>query len=457
MSEVFETLFALADLAVFVAVTGWVVKSTLLLAVALLVCRLMDHSSAAFRYVLLRGSVLGVMLLAVAAPLLPVWKLPASSNVPAILLQLNATIQSGGATGTGGDRWLIFAISIWGLGITVLALRFLIGVAVMAVLVRAADPISDKGLLAVASGIEAELGIKRPVRYLTSANLGVPATWGIVRPVVILPSNSQLTATETNMLLRHELAHVRRHDVFWLNVTTILTLIQWFNPLMWIVKRKMQIESEYACDNYVLNGHIEPDSYARHILETARSVSFGGTLISTHMAFNSHLEGRIMSILNNRKRDYLTGRSANYWVAAGLLLGCLTLAGFTLESCSTAGDSETGASVSGAEQATTSPDTFVDVDTYPEMIYQHTPVYPESATKAGIEGVVWVKVFVSEDGSVSDAIAVKSSGNADLDNAALASALNNKFKPAIKDGKPVSLWVTYKVEFALSDKEDSDI
>ena len=457
MSEILEILFASADLAALVAVASWVMKSSLLLVAALLVTRLMANSSAAFRHVVLRSSVLGTLLLAMAAPLLPVWQLPASVIVPAILPQLNATIQFGSAAGTSGNPWVVLVMSIWIVGITVLALRFVIGIALMASLVRGANPLNDKGQLTVARRIEAGLGIKRPVRYLTSANLSVPVTWGVFRPVVVLPSHGQLTAAETNMLLRHELAHVRRHDVLWLNITTILTLIQWFNPLIWIVKRKMQVESEYACDNYVLSGQIEPDKYARHILETARTVSFQGKLISTHMAFNSHLEGRIMSILNNHNRGYLAGSRLNFWIATVLSFGCFTLAGFTLESCSSAGESESGVSLSRAEQATTSPDTFVEVDTYPEMIFQESPVYPESAKKAGTEGVVWVKAFVSEDGAVTEAIVAKTSETADLDDAALAAALKNKFKPATQDGKPVSVWVTYKVEFALSDKADSEI
>ena len=69
--------------------------------------------------------------------------------------------------------------------------------------------------------------------------------------------------------------------------------------------------------------------------------------------------------------------------------------------------------------------------------------------EAGLEGVVWVKALVGSDGSVRDAVVYKSSGTPSLDEAAVAAAPACKFKPAIQNGSPVAMWVTYKVEFVL--------
>ena len=48
---------------------------------------------------------------------------------------------------------------------------------------------------------------------------------------------------------------------------------------------------------------------------------------------------------------------------------------------------------------------------------------------------------------------VESSGAPSLDEAAVKAARNTVFKPAIKDGKPVSVWVTFKIKFALDEKK----
>jgi len=95
-----------------------------------------------------------------------------------------------------------------------------------------------------------------------------------------------------------------------------------------------------------------------------------------------------------------------------------------------------------------------DVDIMPEMIYEKQPVYPEEAKNEKIEGTVWVKVFVGEDGLVVKSEISKSSGSETLDKSALEAALECKYKPATKDGKPISTWVTYKVDFCMTEDEN---
>ena len=94
-------------------------------------------------------------------------------------------------------------------------------------------------------------------------------------------------------------------------------------------------------------------------------------------------------------------------------------------------------------------DEFVPVEQIAEMIYYEKPSYPRLAEQAGLEGLVWVKALVGSDGSVKDAVVFKSSGTPSLDEAAVAAAPKCKFKPAIQNGRPVAMWVTYKVDFIL--------
>jgi len=97
-------------------------------------------------------------------------------------------------------------------------------------------------------------------------------------------------------------------------------------------------------------------------------------------------------------------------------------------------------------------DEFVPVEIIAEMIYYETPPYPRLAEQAGLEGLVWVKALVGSDGAVRDAVVYKSSGTPSLDDAAIAAAPKCKFKPAIQNGRPVAMWVTYKVEFILQNR-----
>ena len=97
------------------------------------------------------------------------------------------------------------------------------------------------------------------------------------------------------------------------------------------------------------------------------------------------------------------------------------------------------------------PDEFVPVEVQPEMIFQQQPEYPRIAKSAGLTGLVWVKALVDKEGNVRQAMVGKSCGTQALDDAAVAAAYKNKFKPAIQNGRPIALWVTYKVEFKLND------
>lgn len=97
------------------------------------------------------------------------------------------------------------------------------------------------------------------------------------------------------------------------------------------------------------------------------------------------------------------------------------------------------------------PDQFVPFEEAPVQIETVKPKYPDLAQRANIEGVVWVKALVDKEGHVRDVIIVKDSGaNAGFEEAAIDAARQTVWKPAISNGQPIAVWVTYKVEFRLS-------
>ncbi|MEA3287722.1 MAG: energy transducer TonB [Candidatus Marinimicrobia bacterium] len=76
--------------------------------------------------------------------------------------------------------------------------------------------------------------------------------------------------------------------------------------------------------------------------------------------------------------------------------------------------------------------------------------YPPSAREAGLEGAVTVKVFVAKDGRVIDSrIAQKL--NPELDRIALNAVQRTLFEPALKNGKPIDIWISIPIIFALKD------
>jgi protein TonB len=93
---------------------------------------------------------------------------------------------------------------------------------------------------------------------------------------------------------------------------------------------------------------------------------------------------------------------------------------------------------------------FVPCDELPVQINTVNPDYPPIAQRAGVQGTVWLKALVDKEGKVRDVIIEKESGaNAGFEEAAIDAAYKTTWKPAIANGQPIAVWVTYKVEFVL--------
>lgn len=99
-------------------------------------------------------------------------------------------------------------------------------------------------------------------------------------------------------------------------------------------------------------------------------------------------------------------------------------------------------------------DEFVVIKEMPRQSLVEKPVYPEKAKKLGVEGDVWIKALIDKHGNVVEAVIQQETKNdVGFGNAALDAAHECKYEPAIgEDGKPVAVWVTYKVSFRLDEK-----
>lgn len=89
------------------------------------------------------------------------------------------------------------------------------------------------------------------------------------------------------------------------------------------------------------------------------------------------------------------------------------------------------------------------LDSKPVPLEYVHPTYPQSARREGIEGTVWLRVLVSENGDVVDVVVIKSLRE-DFDQAAVEKAWKVKYAPAISQGKPVPVWLVYSVGFKVN-------
>lgn len=100
------------------------------------------------------------------------------------------------------------------------------------------------------------------------------------------------------------------------------------------------------------------------------------------------------------------------------------------------------------EEVLPKPDEFIAFEEPPNPISRPIPEYPDLAKKAGIEGMVMLKVLVDREGRIREVQLIRGLG-AGLDESAIKSAWESKWTPAIQNHKPVAVWVSYPVRFKL--------
>ncbi|HCA82025.1 MAG TPA: energy transducer TonB, partial [Bacteroidetes bacterium] len=87
----------------------------------------------------------------------------------------------------------------------------------------------------------------------------------------------------------------------------------------------------------------------------------------------------------------------------------------------------------------------------PEAVKQIQPKYPDLATRAGLEGTVWVKIWVDKEGKPKKAVVQKSDAEI-FNQPATEAAMQWIFTPAMMKNGPVSVWVSIPFRFKLQGK-----
>lgn len=240
---------------------------------------------------------------------------PAEAGVPR---------RSRGALRAGDVAWIVW---LPGSGASLFLL--LVGLARLRWLASRARVVDSGPCWQLGEELRRACGLPRPMRLLVSDRATVPATWGWRRPRVLLPARAtQWSRARLQIVLTHELAHVVRGDWAMQLAGEGLRALYWFNPLTWIVGRRLRIESERACDDAVLAAGVQPAQYATHLLALARDARGRGPwLPAPAMARSSSLEGRIHAMLNATQSRRPVSRPARTATVAALVALTIALGG----------------------------------------------------------------------------------------------------------------------------------
>ncbi|HEX8706782.1 MAG TPA: M56 family metallopeptidase [Pyrinomonadaceae bacterium] len=225
-----------------------------------------------------------------------------------------------------------WALLAWAALALLLLCRLLIGLSATNLLARRAAEFKDPALTELFSALVAEVGLKSRVRLLRSERTLMPIVCGILRPAVLLPADAEAwSENQRRMVLLHELTHVARRDCLTQAIAQVACALYWFNPFVWMAARRLRVEREQACDDYVLSIGTKPSDYAHHLLEIARSMQERSVFqwsqtTSVAMARKSQLEGRLLAILSKENRRGAVSRVATTGLAGLIFVLLLSLA-----------------------------------------------------------------------------------------------------------------------------------
>jgi bla regulator protein blaR1 len=152
---------------------------------------------------------------------------------------------------------------------------------------------------AVRSSSPLELAAAVEVR--SSPGLLEPGVVGLFRPVLLLPAGIEdhLTRSQLEVVLAHELCHVRRRDNLFASIHMIVEAIFWFHPAVWWIGARLVEERELACDEGVLSLGSEPRVYAEAILSVCK-LYVESPLVCVSGVTGADLRKRIEAIMTNR-------------------------------------------------------------------------------------------------------------------------------------------------------------
>lgn len=148
------------------------------------------------------------------------------------------------------DARLGWIVAAWLAGVALLSLRLAGAWVFVQRMTRVGVMEPPRALADAARRLAAALGVRRTVAVLASTLVHVPTVVGWLRPVILVPVSALtgLTPRQVELLILHELAHVRRHDYLVNLLQTVGETLLFYHPAVWYVGRQVRAEREHCCD-----------------------------------------------------------------------------------------------------------------------------------------------------------------------------------------------------------------
>ncbi len=189
-------------------------------------------------------------------------------------------IRSIGTVTSRVDALLPLVVSGWLAGVVVLLIRMAGGLWRVRRLQASALALAPSRWQAAGERVAARLGLPRVVRIVESALVETPTVIGWLKPVILLPiaALANLTPSQIEAILAHELIHIRRHDYVLNVVQTLAETLLFYHPGVWWLSSQVRTEREHCCDDAAVAMCGDPVDYVTALAELEAYRSSGTTL-----------------------------------------------------------------------------------------------------------------------------------------------------------------------------------
>ncbi len=217
---------------------------------------------------------------------------------------------------------ILWFVEAWFLGVVVLSLRTAGGLFVIEKMRRKEIKPVARELFEKCLVLQKKMGLERVIRYCECLRLDAPAVLGWIRPVVLLPARALtgLTEQQMEMVIAHELVHIRRLDcfvnLFQIGVETLL----FYHPAVWWVSQRIRTEREHCCDDEAVSICGDALNYARALALMEEWRAAPALLMAANRSPLSHRVMRLLGLDGPAGRVRVAGLAVSVICLAGAML-----------------------------------------------------------------------------------------------------------------------------------------
>ncbi|MEQ1829831.1 MAG: M56 family metallopeptidase, partial [Pirellula sp.] len=170
------------------------------------------------------------------------------------------------------DRSTEFSVLFWAWvgSIALVATGFLVRYSIFRLWLHRATSQTLAHVDRIASDLSVQLGLRRAVRVRVLDEPLGPAVFGVRHPTILLPRLlvDEMESAELRVLIAHEMIHVRRGDLYWALLQSVVRSLWWFHPMVWVACLRLSQESERSCDEETISSlKCDVGTYARCLVK----------------------------------------------------------------------------------------------------------------------------------------------------------------------------------------------